>query len=90
MFNPFTLISTVREKILFCVALLLVGLALGWHLHSMWDAWLNSGNLRAQLVQAQEAPGKIIDFHQKLKKTNVQNEECYNKPLPPAVLNLLH
>lgn len=89
LLNPLTWLVTTREKILFCVAILLVGVATGWHIHSITDAYLNYSSVEKQLDRAKQAPAAISKFNQALRKTHVEKEPCYSVAIPADTLKLL-
>lgn len=87
--NPFTWFVSLREKILALVAMVLVSLAIGWHLHTVWDDYMDTSALKTELARAQALPSKLIGFQHNLKATNVQATPCYSTKLPTDVLKLL-
>lgn len=89
MINPFSWFISLREKLLALLAFGLFSLGIGWHLHTIWDGYIDSGTVKHQLERAKEAPAEISKFHQALRKTNVEKTECFNTPIPDDVLKLL-
>lgn len=90
LLNPFSWFVTAREKLLAFAAYTLVILYGGWHLHSIWDGYIDSGNIKNQLERAKEAPAAISKFHQKLRETHAEKTEaCWDVALPDDVRQLL-
>jgi hypothetical protein len=89
MINPLTWFVTLREKLLALTALVFICLGIGWHLHTVWDDYLDTISIKSQLARAQEVPAKLIDFNHKLKASNVQANPCYNTKLPADLLRIL-
>lgn len=87
--NPLSWFVTLREKLMAIVALFLMGLVVGWHLHSVVDTYFDNLDKSAQLYKAKEAPAKIIDFNQKMRAAHAEKDACANQSIPPAVLDLL-
>lgn len=87
--NPFTWFVSLREKILALVAMVLVSLAIGWHLHTVWDDYMDTSALKTELARAQAVPGKQATFHQKLKATPDAKTSCFNTNLSPELLKLV-
>ena len=90
LLNPLSLLVTTREKLLAFVAYTLIILWGGWHLHSIWDGYIDSGNVKQQLERAKEAPAAISKFNQKLRATHAEKtEKCWDVTMPDDVIDLL-
>lgn len=88
--NPLSWFVTTREKVLAAVAYTLLIVWGGWHLHTIWDVYINEGNVKNQLERAKEAPAAISKFHQKLRETHAdQTEACFATRMPDDVIELL-
>jgi hypothetical protein len=89
LLNPLSWFVTTREKVLAAAAYTLLIVWGGWHLHTMWDVYINEGNVKSQLERAKEAPAAISKFNQALRKTHVEKTQCFDTPIPNDVLDLL-
>lgn len=87
--NPLSWFITLREKILALIAILLIGFAAGWHVHTVVDHALDYHSKTVQLERAQKAPAAISKFTQDLRKTHVETTPCYGTVIPDDVAKLL-
>ena len=89
IFNPFSYFVSLKAKLIGLAVVVALSMAAGWHVHKTIIDAENLHSTELQLEKAKEAPGKIINFHQQLRKTNVDKEACFNTKLPDATLKLL-
>lgn len=79
-----------RTELMIGAVIFAIGFGSGFITHkTIVDAGKEHSEAK-QLDKAKKAPGEVIKFNQQLRATDLDKDECANKLIPPAALQLLH
>lgn len=83
--------ATLQAKLIAAAILLSLGIIIGWHSQTVYNAYLLQKDEVKVIKKLGEGQANIIDFNQKFdKEKNVAKDDCINATIPAGIVGLLH